>query len=304
MQRTIPTVSLHTLFRPPTSVIYPPFKKGRYLEEYFYDYVLSHTFPEKTSVTYIPAFWTNLQIDPMFVSKRLVYQKLLNESLSKYPTDTLFFTVVQHDDGVLLNLPPNTYVFGACSGNLPIPLIYEDTTSRLQNQEKTTKTQLATFVGTITHPIRKEMLEPLKPHNDVVAHVQTSWTNSVNNTNADLFINECLKSRFVLAPRGYGRSSFRFFEAMELGSVPVYIWDDKKWLPYLHYLNYDKFAIVIHSSELSTLYGKMISITDEKYNEMLKESKKVKEWFTLDGMCKYILSVVLVTQSVLGNMVE
>ena len=31
-------------FRPATSQIYPPFKNGRYMEEYFYDYVITHKY--------------------------------------------------------------------------------------------------------------------------------------------------------------------------------------------------------------------------------------------------------------------
>jgi len=35
-----------------------------------------------------------------------------------------------------------------------------------------------------------------------------------------------------LAPRGYGRSSFRLTEAIQMGRVPVYVYDDMEWLPY------------------------------------------------------------------------
>ena len=38
-------------------------------------------------------------------------------------------------------------------------------------------------------------------------------------------------TRFNLAPRGYGRSSFRQGELIQMGVVPVYIWDDFEWLP-------------------------------------------------------------------------
>ena len=55
-------------FRPKTSIIYPPFKNGRYMEEYFYDY---STNPENNNKIesdriYIPAFWTNIQNHPNF----------------------------------------------------------------------------------------------------------------------------------------------------------------------------------------------------------------------------------------------
>jgi len=39
-------------------------------------------------------------------------------------------------------------------------------------------------------------------------------------------------TRFNLAPRGYGRSSFRFSEIIQMGRVPVFLWDDSPWIPY------------------------------------------------------------------------
>ena len=35
-----------------------------------------------------------------------------------------------------------------------------------------------------------------------------------------------LDSKFALAPRGFGRSSFRFFEIFKLGTIPIYVWND------------------------------------------------------------------------------
>ena len=37
---------------------------------------------------------------------------------------------------------------------------------------------------------------------------------------------------FNLAPPGWGRTSFRIGEVMQLGRIPVYIYDTLPWLPY------------------------------------------------------------------------
>lgn len=39
---------------------------------------------------------------------------------------------------------------------------------------------------------------------------------------------------FALAPRGYGRTSFRLFEMLQYGVVPLYLYDDTPWAPYQH----------------------------------------------------------------------
>ena len=58
-------------------------------------------------------------------------QNILNDWISKNSCENGYFTVVQYDDGPLLQLPQNTIVYGACSGTSPIPLIYEDNTNSL-----------------------------------------------------------------------------------------------------------------------------------------------------------------------------
>lgn len=41
------------------------------------------------------------------------------------------------------------------------------------------------------------------------------------------------KAALVLAPRGFGPTSYRLYEALQAGSVPVYVWGDGvEWLPY------------------------------------------------------------------------
>ena len=40
-------------------------------------------------------------------------------------------------------------------------------------------------------------------------------------------------SRYALVPRGFGRTSYRVVEVMQMGVVPVYIWDDIEWIPYM-----------------------------------------------------------------------
>ena len=92
-----------------------------------------------------------------------------------------------------------------------------------------------------------------------------------------------------MAPRGYGRSSFRFFEAMLLDTIPVYVWDDIEWLPYREILDYSTFSISISKNELPRLYDILSSISTETYENMVCTMKKNRHWFTLEGMVDYIV---------------
>ena len=284
-------------FRPKTSITYPPFKCGRYMEEFFYDYVLENKDKINSDYVYIPIFWTNLQNHPGFKSQKRNYELILKSILEKYPSRTKFFTVVQHDDGPQLTLPleTNMLVFGACTGDIPLPLIYEDTNNTLLNTSKLfdPPKYLASFVGSNTNSVRKTMCDILSHHSsEIYLSVNEHWTPTITKSAADLFIDKTLKSKFCLAPRGYGRSSFRFFEAILLDRIPVYIWDDKEWLPYKEHLDYSKFAVSIHISQIDKIYEILKNISDETYLNMLMELRHIRHWFTLEGMSEYIISKI------------
>jgi len=283
-------------FRPATSVIYPPFKNGRYMEEFFYEYVLAHREEINSDRVYIPVFWTNLQIHPNFQSMKENYNILLQKAYALMPSDTKYFTIVQGDEGVELSLPPNTLVFGACKGDIPLPLIYEDTTNRLINRQRYMGTKsLASFVGTYTtHPIRQKIFVQYGRSSDIKFSAKGDWTNNIPENLAETFIQSTLKSKFCLAPRGNGRSSFRFFEAMLLDCIPVYFWDDIEWLPYKDILDYSKFSISIHDSDINKTKQILKSISDEKYQSMLEEMKRVRYNFSLEGMSEYIINKIKV----------
>ena len=283
---------LPSLFRPGTSHVYPPFKKGRYMEEFIYDYLLQHQHEIHTSLVYLPIYWTNLQNHPNFTSSIAKYDLLLQRALQTLPPDTRYVTMVQHDDGPRLTLPKHTIVMGACTGTVPLPLLYEDTTQYLEQQLQqiaTPRSWLASFVGTDTHPVRTTMLKHLTQQ-DVTCHVKSSWSPSVPEEDAKRFVETTCASRFCLAPRGYGRSSFRFFEAIQLDTIPVYVWDDVKWLPYQEILDYDAFSVSVHVSELHTLHDRLASLSEKDYERMVTHLRDAKRWFTLEGMCEYIIS--------------
>lgn len=303
----ISLVELPPQFRPKTSIVYPPFKNGKYLEEYFYEYIQENKKKLgeqiESEYVYIPVYWTNIQNHPGFSKNRERLDILLKEKIKEFEKNNKkesyrYFTLVQHDDGPQLSLPKDTLIFGACNGDIPVALVYEDKTERLQNELKgagglkETPSLLASFVGSVTHDIRKQLVNILDKKQDIFLGVQGIWTNTISENSADLFIRKTLDSKFCLAPRGYGKSSFRFFEAILLKSVPVYFWDDKEWLPYKEYINYSDFAVSIHKSDLHKTYDILSHISDKQYTQMIKNMELHSKWFTLEGMSLYIISKI------------
>lgn len=277
---------------------YPPFKNGLYLEEYFLKKVLDEKIELKRK--YIPVLWTNFQIECWFNSKKDEMQTHLDKWLNDNPSENGYFTIVQYDDGPLLNIPKNTIVYGACSGNVSIPLIYQDINNTLINVTKKTfseKQNLCSFIGNITSnhikPNVREIIKNVFEKNPkFVFYNSGGWTPSVNVDLQQKFIDITIDSKFVLAPRGYGRGSFRFFECFQLGTIPIYIWNDVEWLPFKNVINYDKLCISIHISQINDLEKKLESITNQEYNNMFKYYYKIKHLFELEGMSEQIIKEI------------
>lgn len=274
--------------------IYPPFKKGLYLEEFFFLFMRQNKINLKKK--YIPALWTNFQIEPWFKYKINEMQKSLHNWVKKNPSSNGYFVIVQHDNGVMLNLPPKTIVFNSGNnGHIPLPLIYQDIDNKLETiprKKFTEKKHLCSFVGTLTHKLRTNMLEVLKDKNDFLLINSGGWTTKVNKEKQGSFIDITINSKFALAPRGYGRTSFRFFEIMQLGCIPVYIWDDIEWLPYKDVIDYEKLCISINIKDINTLEEKLLKIDENTYNEMLNYYNEKKFFFNLNGMSNYIVKTI------------
>jgi len=194
---------------------YPPYHTGLALEEYFFAYARDRVFARE----YIPVFWTAAYAK----GQGAVVQRAL---LSLSPSGR-YFTVCQHDLAPQEILPPDTLVFSAGGlyqglGSVPIPLVC----SRLRDPiEVKPKEVFCSFVGSLTHALRRELWEA---HRDDPAFrfvVFDQWTLEVPPERFALFTQLTERSKFTLCPRGFGLASFRLYEAMQLGSVPVYVSD-------------------------------------------------------------------------------
>jgi len=284
------------LFYVNNSVTYPPFKCGYYMEEYFLNYMINNKLKyDKNGRLYIPILWTNFQIESWFQNVKNEMQQILDKYINENHCENGYFTVVQYDDGPLLKLPANTIIYGACSGNIPLPLIYEDNKNTLfnilSNNKKpfNEKSILCSFVGTNTHKLRKNMANILCNSEYFKIYIKNTWSTDINVDLQQLFIDNTLNSKFALAPRGYGRSSFRFFEIFQLGAIPIYIWDDIEWLPYKDKIDYSKICISISECDIEKLESILLNIDENQYNTMKNEYEKIKYIFELEYICKYVL---------------
>lgn len=283
--------------KPENYSIYPPFKNGKYMEEYFDNYWQKESFPEKNRFIYLDIYWLNIffahNMNPKLIIPHIT-EYIIDICNKAKNENKIVFTICQWDDGICMGdkKPDNLIVFSiGQSIDVPLPLIIEDrnhTLLHIPRKSIDERQILASFIGTCTHSVRNRMVNKLSRNSDIKINLKDSWTLDIPEYEKNNFINITSQSRFGLAPRGYGPSSFRFFEIMELGVVPVYIHDGDNALPYKEILDYDKFSISIHIDDIEKLPEILKNISDEKYKEMLKEIDRVSVWFMPDGMCYYI----------------
>jgi hypothetical protein len=282
---TSTTTSLERFKLPALYPVYPPHHEGPYLEEFFADYLASQTLSDTT--TYIPVFWTAYHNNPKCGHP---VPPGLQEDLDSLERKKRYFTVVQHSDGTgKLRLPPHTKIFSAGGWGykgVPIPLVCSPHT--VDNREKDI---FCSFIGADTHPCRSS-LEELNayttPQRRYLIQVRP-WQASLNELDATMFHHALVSSIFTLCPRGYGPTSFRLYEAMQVGSIPVYIYD-KPWLPYQQELDWRKLCVMIHTSRAKHLRQILEAITPDEIEAYRENIRQLQHRFTMAGVSQWILA--------------
>lgn len=90
---------------------------------------------------------------------------------------------------------------------------------------------LYSFVGSSrTHPIRRELVNNRHPRGEIYDAAPSLdkywWQRTDNHQLMKLYRDIIRRSKFVLCPRGVSSLSYRIFDAMAAGAIPVIIADD------------------------------------------------------------------------------
>jgi hypothetical protein len=88
---------------------------------------------------------------------------------------------------------------------------------------------LFSFSGSCSHPMRRRLFDRVKSGSRWVVREINKWYNHNAGEKHD-YVDEILRSKFVLCPRGIASYSHRIIETIALGRVPVIIADD--WVPF------------------------------------------------------------------------
>lgn len=261
---------------------YPGHNDDYGVEQDFYLYLSNHPElltqdPKKADFHYLPVFWTRWHLNHDFgQTKRDELQRLVNRSILD---DVKTVIICQYADGPLINVGKSIVFLSSRKGKsgIDIPLLCSP--HKLPSK-KPPKKYLASFVGSLKkHPIRAEMADYFKNAENIFIYG--------GNKGRDFFVQKMLQSFIALCPRGYGGSSFRFYEAMQMGVVPLLISaDDVR--PFKRFIQWKRYS----------LYAKNMKEAEEMMNRYSKEelasigAKSASLWkkkLTYGKWCKYVL---------------
>ena len=271
----------------PNYPVYPPYHTGNYLEDFIFEYYKENRdIFDKSGRIMIPVSWTTLYVDNVNIN--------VQEYLDALPKGR-YWTVSQHDDGIRQQLPPDTLHFaaGGRGGGIPILLVCSPIPKERIGEIPSISSRqfLCSFVGSTTHPIRQLYRNlygtPEAQFHGMICNTD-KWSQSVSDDKLINFINITKNSKFAFAPRGYGLSSFRLYEIMQMDTIPIYC-SDIEWLPWTDELNWNEFSVIISPNDLPNLYKKLIEISPAQMQRMIDRKNEIyDDYFTMEGIVKQI----------------
>lgn len=251
---------------------------GPWIENYFIDTFINKPLSYFNGM--IPLFvqWVDTMVEANDFDKIV---KLMREILRP---NVMYLAVSQSDKGLedVQRHHPNILTISAGGwGHIPIPLIKGEVPYQpLPN----TFLYDTVFFGNVNQHSRPEALQNMRktfPKYNVKFEFGTyakDWAEKLRTT------------QFPLAPRGFGRSSFRFSEIIQAGRAPIYVYDDVAWLPYTGTnSSIEKYGMSISNlNDMKGLAQFLSNVTDAKYREIADVVLKMREDFTYRGVMKNI----------------
>ena len=274
---------------------YPPYHDGPHLEEYFVAKYFNEFEKTDNKRLFLPIHWTavfNHRVSEGLgpSTENYALRQKLFKIISTLPQDLEYFTVSTHDDAPQGNFPVNTKHFYAGGnstiGTDAIPLVC----SQLKFENDPQKLIFCSFVGSATNPVRNNLLRYFHERDGYLINA-FHWRPDVTEDQQKLFLDCTSRSRFALCPRGYGATSYRLYEAMQLGAIPIYV-SDKHLLPWSDELDWNAFCIVVKNcDQYDSLDVHLKNLTESAVRSMQDTIKKVYPlYFTIPAVYNQIVA--------------
>lgn len=138
---------------------------------------------------------------------------------------------------------------------------------------------------------RRKVLAYIQKSNEVISNfiIRSSYSGSAKTIGIDPvtarreYRENMINSDFILAPKGDGNFSLRFFEALSLGRIPLLI-DTDCPLPLSHEIDYSRCVLKVDHTNISTI----ATTTRNFYNSLSPEEYRSRQMYAREIYEKYL----------------
>lgn len=279
-------------FQPRHPFPYPPDNICEFERWYFENYD-----NQQEDREYLPVFWTAYYCRHKFGQDEMAMRRL-QQFLNRLDKSKKYYTIIQYDGGLLHDVSHlDIKVFSMSGGrtDYPLPLIYEGVHHYAPPFRKTI---YANFVGSLTHPIRKAVIDGLLDKRFIM-NGRPQYLVTTEKHNLYKYRTILASSTFTLCPRGFGPTSFRIQEALQYGSIPVYI-SDEFVIP--HNIPFEQYGVLIEAKDAHRVHDILTAIPSEEI--ALKQAaipEIYQKYFTYDGCSNMIRQEVARITSLISS---
>lgn len=151
---------------------------------------------------------------------------------------------------------------------------------------------VVSFCGAITHPVRRKCIEKLKGSEDLETSFivrNAFWGGNPHDKHIrEEYKTNMKSSDLVLCCRGAGNFSFRLYETLSCGKIPIII-DTDISLPCNDVVNWNKFIITTPESIVNDIKQWWKNMDNKKYAEIQRYSRSIYEnYLNPVGFAEYI----------------
>jgi hypothetical protein len=190
-----------------------------------------------------------------------LYDRYLAQVFEMLSSVFVYCTLSQHGWGIASIVPKNLLVISSGGvGHVPI-LLFKWQLNSSWFAPSARHQWVVSFMGSMSHgPVRYRMASILRQEfgAEFYCNQGSNWT----------WIGS--QSKFIMAPRGISRNSFRLTETLQMGMIPVYAYDDLIWLPYYDSIGWSRIGFVSHIDSLLHLARSLKGVPTWRVSEMRK----------------------------------
>ncbi len=157
---------------------------------------------------------------------------------------------------------------------------------------------LASFLGRNCHPVRERLFAMNFPPDKILIEDTSAFNAFSHGTEGKRekqrrYFEICLRSKFILCPRGAGPNSIRLFEALKMGIPPVIISD--AWVR-CEGPRWDEFAFFIAEKDIACVET-IMERAEPEYQQRGKLARKAyEEFFSPGAYFNYLVGAAVSTR--------